>query len=111
MRRLSEDDGVVYYSPRESMNAGASIRAFTAIGRIKAGDAYRADQSDCFRPWRRDVAYLPAKDALIAPLLDRLSFSAHNANWGWLMRKGFFEITQDDFGVISNAMTASDVKI
>lgn len=110
VRRLSEGDGVVYYSPREGMNAGVSIRAFTAIGRIDAGDTYRAQQSDCFQPWRRDVTYWPANDTEIAPLLDQLSFSAHGANWGWKMRTGFFEITPDDFGTVATAMGTGDWK-
>jgi hypothetical protein len=37
-------------------------------------------------------------------LLDQLSFSRENPNWGWLMRQGFFEITQADFDKIATAM-------
>ena len=106
-RRLCEGDGLVYYSPRESMSAAAAVRAFTAIGRVRAGDAYRAAQSGGFTPWRRDVAYWPANDAPAAPLLDHLSFAAHGANYGWQMRKGLFEITGDDFRAIMAAMGVS----
>lgn len=104
IRKLSAGDGVVYYSPRERMGAGARIRAFTAIGRVRPGPAYDAEQSGCFHPRRRDVDYRPANDAQIAPLLGQLSFSRENPNWGWLMRQGFFEITQADFDTIANAM-------
>lgn len=34
VHQLSEDDGIVYYSPREHMKDGAPLRAFTAIGRV-----------------------------------------------------------------------------
>lgn len=110
-RRLCEGDGLVYYSARETMSAGAAVRAFTAIGRVKAGDAYRAAHSDGFTPWRRQVAYWPATDAPVAPLLDRLSFSAHGANRGLQLRKGLFEITADDFRAIMAAMGVSGAQI
>ena len=74
VRKLSAGDGVVYYSPRERMGDGARIRAFTAIGWVRPGTAYRGEQSGCFHPWRRDVDYQPASEALITPLLDQLSF-------------------------------------
>jgi len=45
VRKLSAGDGVVHYSPRERMGEGAQIRAFTAIGRVRPGSAYHAEQS------------------------------------------------------------------
>lgn len=104
IRRLSTGDGVVYYSPRERMGEGAYVRAFTAIGEIRSGTAYHAEQSACFHPLRRDVDYRSANDAPIAPLLGQLSFVRENPNWGLLMRQGFFEITQTDFDAIAKAM-------
>ncbi len=108
VQRLAEGDGLAYYSPRASMGAGPAIRAFTAIGRIRAGKMYQAEQSACFRPLRRDVDYWPAEDAAITPLLALLSFSANNAHWGWNMRQGFFEISQADFLAIARAMKAQE---
>lgn len=105
VQRLTAGDGVIYYSPREHMRAGALIRAFTAIGRVRPGPAYQAEQSACFRPWRREIEYWPSRDTPITPLLDELSFSTCNANWGWSMRKGFFEITEADFDRIATAMS------
>ncbi|MCH4091201.1 EVE domain-containing protein [Acetobacter sp.] len=71
-RQLSEGDGLVYYSPRERMGDGAPLRAFTAIGRVRPGKAYLADQSEGFTPWRRDVAYQHAIDiGLEAAAVDR----------------------------------------
>ena len=104
IRRLCDGDGILYYSPRETMKSGAPIRAFTAIGTILPGETYRARQSEGFRPWRRNVAYWHADDVAIGPLLGQLSFSANNANWGWQMRQGFFEIPDGDFRVIADAM-------
>ncbi|MFH1558080.1 MAG: EVE domain-containing protein [Pseudomonadota bacterium] len=104
IRKFSASNGVVYYSPRERRGEGANIRAFTAIGRVRPGSAYHAEQSGYFRPWRRYIDCRPANDAQIAPLLGQLSFSRENPNWGWLMRQRFFEITQADFDTIANAM-------
>lgn len=42
------------------------------------------------------------------PLLDGLSFSAGNANWGWDIRKGFFEITEADFDKIATATNEAE---
>jgi hypothetical protein len=104
VRELSAGDGVVYYSPRERMGEGALIRAFTAIGRVRPGTAYHAEQSGCFHPWRRAIDYQPTKEAPITPLLGQLSFSRENQNWRWLMRQGFLEITRADFDTIAIAM-------
>lgn len=95
---------MVYYSPRERMGEGAHIRAFTAIGRVRPGTAYHAAQSGGFHPWRRDIDYRQASEVPITPLLGQLSFSRENPNWGWLMRQGFFEISQADFDMIAAAM-------
>ena len=104
VRKLSAGDGVVYYSPRERMGEGAHIRAFTAVGRVQRGTAYHAAQSAGFHPWRRDIDYRPESEVPITPLLGQLSFSRENPNWGWLMRQGFFEITQADFDMIAATM-------
>ncbi len=107
VRRLSPGDGLVYYSPREGMKEGARLQAFTAIGRVRPGEVYPAQQTACFCPFRRDVDYLSSQDAPIAPLLDRLSFSSWGGNWGILMRRGLFEIPEPDFDLIAEAMGVS----
>jgi hypothetical protein len=111
VQQLAAGDGVIYYSPRESMGKGVAVRAFTAIGRVQPGAAYKTEQSACFRPWRRDVEYRPSQDAPIFRLLAELSFSAGNANWGWHMRKGFFGITEADFNRIATAMNATGLDV
>lgn len=104
VKRLNMSDGIVYYSPRASMGSGELIRAFTVIGRVRTEEIYQVEQLPGFHPWRREIDYWSAKEATIAPLLGKLSFSANNANWGWRMRQGFFEITEADFFLIAQAM-------
>lgn len=101
------DDGLVYYSPREEMRSGAIVKGFTAIGRVRPGDVYQAQQTESFCPFRHDVDYFTAHDAPITPMLEHLTFTAGGANWGWLMRRGMFEISEGDFSIIANAMSVT----
>lgn len=111
VRRLSPGDGITYYAPRTGMKTGDPVKGFVAVGQIQPGGVYRAEQSAYFHPYRRDVAYFGGQDAPIGPLLDHLSFGAGGANWGLLMRRGLFEITAQDFGVIATSMGVSqDIK-
>ena len=65
---------------------------------------FQAVQTESFKPFRRKVDYVKARDAEIHPLLDRLSFSRGNRNWGQVLRRGFFEIENDDYDTIADAM-------
>jgi hypothetical protein len=108
LARMREGDGIVYYSPRESFGGGAPCRAFTAIGRVEARAPYAHDMGGGFVPYRRDVAYVAAHAAPIAPLLAELAFvRAAGASWGIVFRRGHFEIPEGDFLRIARAMGAS----
>lgn len=104
--RLQPGDRIAYYSPRAEMNAGAPVQAFTAIGEIKPGEPYEGIMGGGFRPIRRDVDFFTANEAPIRPLLDKLSFTRGRKSWGYLFRRGVFEISADDYGVIAEAMGA-----
>jgi hypothetical protein len=104
LRRLHPGDRVACYSPTEAFRAKDRLRAFTAIGVVCAGEPYQADMGGGFRPFRRDVAWLDAQEASIAPLLDWLDFSAGFVNWGYRLRFGLFPISEHDLRVIAAAM-------
>jgi len=74
LRRMRIGDWLIYYSPRTEREGGTPTRAFTAIGRVVGEDVYPFAMSEAFVPLRRDVRYLPCREASIAPLLGRLSF-------------------------------------
>ena len=59
---------------------------------------------DDFRPFRRDVTWLEAREAPIAPLLDLLELSNGVRNWGYPFRLGLFPISGRDLAVIAAAM-------
>ena len=103
LARMKTDDGIIYYSPKESFDGDAPLQAFTAIGRIADDEIWQATEGD-FKPWRRRVFYEESVDAPIRPLLDNLSFTKNKPNWGYSFRYGLIEITEEDFAVIARAM-------
>lgn len=104
LRRMEAGDWLVYYSPTTEFRAGEPIRAFTAIGRIADATVTRFDMGDGFIPWRRAVRYLESKPIALDGLRNQLRFVRDNPNWGWLARRGHFEIDLEDLAVIASAM-------
>jgi len=104
LRRLHAGDWLVYYSPRVALDGGVPLQAFTAIGRVADDLVYAHRMADDVVPFRRDVAYVPCREAPIAPLLGRLSFIRDKQRWGYLFRGGLIEIPAEDFAVIAAAM-------
>lgn len=112
LRRVRPGDRVVYYSPTRSFGGKDPLRAFTALGTVLEGAPYEVQMSDDFRPFRRDVAWDPAAaEAPIAPLLDRLSFTAGRMSWGYALRFGLLAATPQDIDLIAAAMHAATVSL
>ena len=59
-------------------------------------------------PWRRAVDFLPAREASIRPLLDRLGLTAGNPRWGIHFRRSLLAVTEPDFLIIADAMGVGD---
>jgi hypothetical protein len=108
LRRVKPGDRVVYYSPTTSYHGAERLQAFTAIGRARDREPYVFDTSGGFRPWRRDVDWLPAHETSIRPLLDLLDFTSSDRNWGYKLRFGLFEIGEQDMDRIAAAMEAGE---
>jgi hypothetical protein len=104
LRRIAPGDGIAYYSPTASFGGKDRLQAFTAIGKVGPGVPYQVDMGGGFRPFRRDVSWREAIETPIRPLLDRLSSSRSNPNWGYQLRFGLFEITRQDLLLIGDAM-------
>ena len=105
--RIHPGDAVIYYSPSVRMGSGTRLQAFTAIGRVKEGEPYVVQMGEDFRPFRRDVDWTPSTEVPIAPLLERLSFTAGQRNWGATFRFGLFQIGEEDRRIIAEAMGAT----
>jgi len=104
LNRMEEGDWIVYYSFTIKFGRKEPCQSFTAIGKIKDGDVYPFAMSKDFVPWRRDVSFVKSHEASIQTLLDELSFIKDKQKWGFPFRRGCFEISQEDFQVISRAM-------
>lgn len=104
LKQMDAEDWIVYYSPTEIYGETIPSRKFTAIGKIKANDPYLYQMSEDFIPWRRDVDFFPANEALILPLIDKLSFIQNKTRWGFPFRRGCFKVPQEDFILIANSM-------
>lgn len=108
LRRMSAGDWLMYYSPKESLESTVPVQAFTAAGKVSDGNVYQVTVSPEFQPWRIDVEYAAGtSDAPIQPLLDKLSFTAGQRNWGYRFRTGHFEILPEDFHLIATAIGLS----
>ncbi len=107
LRRVQAGDRVAYYAPTVTMGGSDRLQAFVSIGVVQPGDAYAFDMGGGFVPFRKDVHYLPAHEAPIAPLLDRFEFVDDRQRWGSKFRFGLFAISDHDMGLIAEAMGAS----
>lgn len=113
LKRMRAGDSLIYYSPRLSYPEGASLQAFTGIGRIRDGRVYTHDMSHegvpGFVPWRIDVDYWPSTQAPIAPLIDSLDFITDKRHWGAAFRFGQLKISAQDFARIAKTMGCEDI--
>ena len=107
LRRITPGDRVIYHSPTVVFGGKNRLRAFTAIGAACDGAPYQVEMESGFKPWRRDVDWRPAEETPIRPLLDRLSFTRVGPNWGYRLRFGLFGISDEDAGMIAEAMGCS----
>ena len=104
LRRTLPGDRVIYYAPVQAYLGKDRVQAFVAHGRIAQGEVYQGVMGEGFTPWRRDVIWDACQPAPIAPLLDRLSFTAGRKSWGQPFRWGFFEVSEEDARIIASAM-------
>jgi predicted RNA-binding protein len=104
LKRLKKDDWIIFYSPKTSYKDGEVLQAFTAIGQVKDEELYQVQMAPNFVPWRRNVEFKKCKQVPIKPLIDGLSFIKDKNYWGYKFRFGLFQIPEEDFEQIKNAM-------
>lgn len=107
LRRLKKGDLIVFYSPRTMYPDGEPLQQFTAMARVTDDEPHQADVASDDRPWRRTVEPLQATEAQVGPLIKDLAFIRDKARWGFVFRRGMFEIGEDDFRRIARAMDAT----
>jgi hypothetical protein len=101
--RMRAGDWLVYYSPREQMQAGPRLQAFTALGRVADARVYTVAMHDGWVPHRRDVAYERVRTVPLAELKDALHLVAR-PGWAMQLRRGQVELDRHDFELIAAAM-------
>lgn len=106
LRRLAPGDVVAYYAPSTTMGGKDRLQSFVSLGVVQPGQPYQADMGGGFVPFRRDVRYVAAEPAPIAPLLDTLDFVEDRRHWGQKFRYGLFEVPVGDMALIARAMGA-----
>lgn len=104
LERMRPGDGFAYYSPRTTHPDGEPVQAFTAIGVVAPGPLYQADVEPDLKPFRRAIAYWPAHDAPVKPLIESLSFIHSKQHWGAAFRYGVVRVPAEDFARIARAM-------
>jgi hypothetical protein len=107
LARVQPGDRVAYYSPTVTMGGKDKLQSFVSIGIVQSTAPYAFDMGGGFVPYRRDVQYLQATEAPIAPLLDDFEFVEDRQRWGYKFRFGLFKISDHDMRLIADAMGAS----
>jgi hypothetical protein len=107
LRRLSRGDLIAFYAPRTVFRGGEPLQRFLAIAKVTDDAPYQVEMSPDFHPWRRNVRFLPCRDADAASLVPGLTFIRDKRRWGFPFRRGLFEIDAADFHRIAAAMDAS----
>ena len=108
LRKMRAGDWLIYYSPRTEMKKGAPFQAFTAIGEVADDIIYEYPMSESFVPFRRKINYIPCREVQIRDLIEQLTFTRGNQNWGYSFRCGHFEIGREDFLTIARAMWSKE---
>ena len=106
LRRLTKGDLIAFYSPRTTYPDGEALQAFTAIARVTDDEPHQAEMGLDFHPWRRRVEPIQTKEAPVRRLIADLTFIRDKGRWGFVFRRGMFEIGEDDFLRIARAMDA-----
>lgn len=106
LKRIAPGDCVAYYAPATVYGGSDKLQSFVSIGIVQPGEPYTGDMGNGFVPWRRDVRYVRAKEAPIAPLIEAFDFVEDPKRWGAKFRFGLFEVNAHDMRLIAGALGA-----
>ena len=104
LKRISQGDGVLIYSPKLSMEGAEKLQCFTGIGVAADNEVFQFQMSEQFIPFRRRIRFQHCQETSILPLISQLSFITNKQSWGYPFRFGFFEIPENDFNLIADKM-------
>ena len=104
LKRMHEQDWVIFYSPKFEFEKPEKLQCFTAICKVVDENTYQHDMGGGFIPFRRNVKFLPSRDVSIVPLIAELTFITDKTHWGAPFRFGTLEIPEVDFRLIAEKM-------
>jgi len=104
LKRMQQDDGVVFYSSKYIIDKPEKCQEFTAIGKVADDNIFQFQMTEDFCPFRRNIDFFKSKDLPIKPLINNLEFIKDEKSWGYPFRFGFFEINENDYKLISSQM-------
>ncbi len=106
LRRLHRGDVVFAYSPGTRFRAGEVLQAFTTVARVTGDSPFQVGTAARVHSWRVSAAFLPCEEAPIVALVPQMDFIEDKANWSASLRRGMFEIREDDAHRLAQAMRA-----
>lgn len=104
LKRMKIGDFVIYYSSKQTMGKSEKSQEFTAIGQLKDDEIYPFQMTADFCTFRRNIDFYDSEDVSILPLINELDFIRDKKSWGYPFRFGSFEISEQDFKLISSTM-------
>lgn len=104
LKRMQNDDIVIFYSGKQTFGEATKCQEFTAIGKVKDDSIYQVEMTPGFCPFRLDIEFFKSKDVSIIPFIDDLDFITNKQKWGYPFRWGMLEIKEHDFQLISGLM-------
>jgi len=104
LKLMKPGDWILYYSPVEILGQKDPCRRFTAIGTVDQGEPYQFAMSEDFIAWRRNVTFVPVKEAPIEPMIDDLSFIKDKRRWGFPFRRGCFSVEFHDINHVAQTL-------
>ena len=108
LKRMQQNDWVIFYSPKITMEGIEKCQAFTAIGQTADEKVYSYQMTEHFIPFRRNIKFYDCKEISILPLIQDLTFIEDKKRWGYPFRYGFFEIPEQDFILIKSQMLQNE---
>lgn len=104
LRALRRGDRIAFYSPRTALGSKTLVQRMTALGTVADDEPYQVEQRPDVHPWRRRVDFEDVGQVPIRPLIPMLGFVTDEQRWGLPFRRGLFEVTAGDFGVLAGAL-------
>ncbi len=104
LKKMSNGDWIIYYSPKVKFKESAPCQRFTDIGRVMDDVVFQFDAGNNFFPFRRNIDFISCNETPIQPLIPQLSFIKWAKYWGYSFRFGHLEISEKDFKLIAERM-------